>query len=88
MDFHDKLDVFLNEDKIGTLSTDNGVMSFAYDADYLNTPGAYPLSKNLPLLDLVWPWFNDISAVRDSTPANSSLQIRANTAGVRNNRPT
>lgn len=45
MDFHDKLDVFLNEDKIGTLSTDNGVMSFAYDADYLNTPGAYPLSK-------------------------------------------
>ena len=42
MDFHDKLDVFLHEDKIGTLSTDNGVMSFAYDADYLNTPGAYP----------------------------------------------
>ena len=54
MDFHDKLDVFLNEDKIGTLSTDNGVMSFAYDADYLNTPGAYPLSKNLPLRDLVF----------------------------------
>ena len=54
MDFHDQLDVFLNEDKIGTLSTDNGVMSFAYDADYLNTPGAYPLSKNLPLLDLVF----------------------------------
>ena len=54
MDFHDKLDVFLNEDKIGTLSTDNGVMSFAYDADYLKTPGAYPLSKNLPLRDLVF----------------------------------
>ena len=54
MDFHDQLDVFLNEDKIGTLSTDNGVMSFAYDADYLKTPGAYPLSKNLPLRDLVF----------------------------------
>ena len=28
MDFHDQLDVFLNENKIGTLFTDNGVMSF------------------------------------------------------------
>ena len=49
MDFHDQLDVFLNENKIGTLFTDNGVMSFAYDTEFLNTPGAYPLSKNLPL---------------------------------------
>ena len=49
MDFHDQLDVFLNENKIGTLLTDNGMMSFAYDTEYLNTPGAYPLSKNLPL---------------------------------------
>ena len=49
MDFHDQLDVFLNENKIGTLFTDNGVMSFAYDTEFLNTQGAYPLSKNLPL---------------------------------------
>ena len=38
MDFHDQLDVFLNENKIGTLFTDNGVMSFAYDTEFLNTP--------------------------------------------------
>ena len=55
MDFHDQLDVFLNENKIGTLFTDNGVMSFAYDTEFLNTPGAYPLSKNLPLKEGVFP---------------------------------
>ena len=49
MDFHDQLNVFLNENKIGSLFTDNGEMSFVYDTEYLNTPGAYPLSKNLPL---------------------------------------
>ena len=55
MDFHDQLDVFLNENKIGMLFTDNGVMSFAYDTEFLNTPGAYPLSKNLPLKEGVFP---------------------------------
>ena len=54
MDFHDQLDVFLNENKIGTLFTDNGEMSFVYDTEYLNTPGAYPLSKNLPLKEGVF----------------------------------
>ena len=54
MDFHDQLDVFLNENKIGTLLTDNGVMSFAYDTEFIRTPGAYPLSKNLPLTEDVF----------------------------------
>ena len=54
MDFYDQLDVFLNENKIGSLFTDNGVMSFAYDTKYLNTPGTYPLSKNLPLKEGVF----------------------------------
>ena len=51
MDFHDQLDVFLNEDKIGSLFTDNGVMSFRYEASFLQAPDAYALSRNLPLSD-------------------------------------
>ena len=47
---HDELHVFLNTDRIGTLSQDNGAMSFAYSTEYLRSPDAYPLSQNLPLI--------------------------------------
>ena len=46
---HDELHVFLNEKRIGTLTQDNGTMSFAYVPEYLQSPDAYPLSQNLPL---------------------------------------
>lgn len=51
---HDELHVFLNTDRIGTLSQDNGTMSFAYSTEYLRSPDAYPLSQNLPLTDEVF----------------------------------
>lgn len=44
-----ELHVFLNEERIGTLTQENGAMSFAYVPEYLHTPAAYPLSQNLPL---------------------------------------
>lgn len=44
-----ELHVFLNEERIGTLTQDNGAMSFAYVPEYLHNPAAYPLSQNLPL---------------------------------------
>ena len=53
-DIHDELHVFLNTDRIGTLSQDNGAMSFAYSTEYLRSPDAYPLSQNLPLTDEVF----------------------------------
>ena len=51
---HDELHVFLNEKRIGTLTQDNGTMSFAYVPEYLQSPDAYPLSQNLPLQDEVF----------------------------------
>ena len=51
---HDELHVFLNENRIGTLTQDNGTMSFAYVPEYLQSPDAYPLSQNLPLQDEVF----------------------------------
>ena len=48
---HDELHVFLNEKRIGTLTQDNGTMSFAYVPEYLQSHDAYPLSQNLPLQD-------------------------------------
>ena len=46
---HDELHVFLNTARIGTLTQDNGALSFAYSPEYLRSPDAYPLSQNLPL---------------------------------------
>ena len=51
---HDELHVFLNEKRIGTLTQDNGTMSFAYVPEYLQSQDAYPLSQNLPLQDEVF----------------------------------
>ena len=44
-----ELHVFLNEERIGTLTQENGAMSFAYVPEYQHAPAAYPLSQNLPL---------------------------------------
>ena len=49
MNFHDELNVFFNEDKIGILYTDDGNLSFKYDIDYWNKKNACPLANNLPL---------------------------------------
>lgn len=46
---HDELHVFLNDERIGTLSQDDGALSFAYTPEYLQNSNAYPLSQNLPL---------------------------------------
>lgn len=46
---HDELHVFLNEERVGTLSRDNDAMSFQYAPEYQQNEDAYPLSQNLPL---------------------------------------
>ncbi len=51
---HDELHVFLNTTRIGTLSQDGNALSFVYAPEYRNSPGAYSLSKNLPLGDTVF----------------------------------
>ena len=51
---HDELHVFLNTERIGVLSQDDGALSFAYEPAYLQTSDAYPLSLNLPLTDEVF----------------------------------
>lgn len=51
---HDELHVFLNTTRIGTLAQDGDALSFAYVPDYVHSPAAYPLSRNLPLGDDVF----------------------------------
>src|SRR5277367_2482796 len=44
------LDVYLHDDLVGHLvQDDGGQMLFDYTADWLNKPGAMPLSQSLPL---------------------------------------
>jgi HipA-like protein len=43
-----ELHVFLNEEHIGTLTQENGAISFAYAPDYLHDSTAYPLSQLTP----------------------------------------
>ncbi len=49
-----KLDVFLNDRKVGVLSQQNGLQYFQYEAGYLEDETAYPLSVSLPLTDKVY----------------------------------
>jgi serine/threonine-protein kinase HipA len=42
--------VYLNRDVVGTLTQDaSGLLGFRYEAEWLRTPGAIPLSRSLPL---------------------------------------
>ena len=50
----DELHVFLNAVRIGTLSRGHDGLAFTYSLEYLNSPGAYPLSLNLPLKETVF----------------------------------
>jgi len=45
----DALTVYLNDRPVGRLADDNGVMSFAYDADYAFNSRNEPLSHSIPL---------------------------------------
>lgn len=46
---NNRLAVYLNAIKVGTLARDGRRLSFAYGTDYLSTPGASPISRHLPL---------------------------------------
>ena len=50
----DELHVFLNAARIGTLCRELDGLTFAYAPEYLSSPGAYPLSLNLPLRETVF----------------------------------
>ena len=44
--------VYLNSERVGCLEQDDdGLLRFAYDKDWLERPGAIPLSRSLPLRD-------------------------------------
>ena len=43
------LEVYLNDVRVGTLSDDNGRLSFSYEADYVAKPEREPLSYAIPL---------------------------------------
>ena len=42
-------DIFFKEQRAGILREDENGYSFIYDSDYLQTPGARPVSRTLPL---------------------------------------
>lgn len=47
--------VYLHEEKVGTLSYDQGKLNFSYLNDYLHKPCARSISVSMPLADVIYP---------------------------------
>ena len=60
------LNVYLHGRKVGTLSSDEGRLSFRYDQKYSNLPNPVPLSFSLPVRNEVFseeaivPFFSNL----------------------------
>lgn len=50
-----QLGVYLHEEKVGTLSNEQGKLSFSYLKDYLLKPSARSISVSMPLADVIYP---------------------------------
>ena len=77
------LDVYLHDDLVGHLvQDDGGQMLFDYTADWLNRPGASPLSQSLPLRKEVFKGKECRAFFAGILPEESKREIIARNLGI------
>jgi serine/threonine-protein kinase HipA len=78
----DQLTVYLNSTKAGLLERDGRRLTFSYNADYLDLPGASPISRLLPLGPTVYEGEAVSAFFSNLLPEGGALTLVARQFGI------